>query len=72
MGMQTIVLLGHSTGCQDSVRYMQRYSTETPRMAGVILQASVGFQAGEISTTHHESLLAWTGPASPPSTPYLE
>ena len=39
--VQTIVLLGHSTGCQDNVRYMQKYSRETPHLAGVILQAPV-------------------------------
>ena len=39
--VQTVVLLGHSTGCQDNVRYMQKYSRETPNLAGVILQAPV-------------------------------
>ena len=39
--MQTVVLQGHSTGCQDSVRYMQNYGKETGHPAGVILQASV-------------------------------
>ncbi len=43
MCLQTVVLLGHSTGCQDSVRYMQKFSTEQPSLAGVILQASVRF-----------------------------
>eukprot|EP00878_Enallax_costatus_P007375 GHUV01007724.1.p1 GENE.GHUV01007724.1~~GHUV01007724.1.p1 ORF type:complete len:336 (+),score=52.69 GHUV01007724.1:260-1267(+) len=35
------VLMGHSTGCQDAVRYVQQYQTEDPRLAGVILQAPV-------------------------------
>ena len=39
--VQTVVLLGHSTGCQDNIRYMQKYSRETPHLAGVILQAPV-------------------------------
>ena len=43
MCLQTVVLLGHSTGCQDSVRYMQKFSTEQASLAGVILQASVRF-----------------------------
>uniref|UniRef100_A0A383WQ17 AB hydrolase-1 domain-containing protein n=1 Tax=Tetradesmus obliquus TaxID=3088 RepID=A0A383WQ17_TETOB len=35
------VLMGHSTGCQDAVRYVQRYRSDNSKLAGVILQAPV-------------------------------
>ncbi|KAF6261958.1 hypothetical protein COO60DRAFT_1625154 [Scenedesmus sp. NREL 46B-D3] len=35
------VLMGHSTGCQDAVRYVQRYRAEDSKLAGVVLQAPV-------------------------------
>lgn len=42
--MQGLVIMGHSTGCQDAVRYVQRnYSVDpaAPPLLGVILQAPV-------------------------------
>lgn len=43
LSMQGIVLVGHSTGCQDAVRYAQRCrtSSEEPPLLGVVLQAPV-------------------------------
>lgn len=40
-GCSRWVLMGHSTGCQDAVRYVQRYRAEDTKLAGVILQAPV-------------------------------
>lgn len=42
-GSQGVVLLGHSTGCQDSVRYAQLYrnSSEAAELLGLVLQAPV-------------------------------
>lgn len=42
--MQGVVIMGHSTGCQDTVRYVQKnYSVDpaAPPLLGVILQAPV-------------------------------
>lgn len=46
--VQGMVLLGHSTGTQDTVRYMQRHygDPQAPPVLGTILQAPV-------SGTHH-------------------
>lgn len=41
--MQGFILMGHSTGTQDTVRYVQRYygDPEAPPLLAVILQAPV-------------------------------
>ena len=41
---QGVVLIGHSTGCQDAVRYVARHrdAADAARLLGVILQAPVG------------------------------
>ena len=41
--LQGVVLLGHSTGCQDAVRYVQLHSKAAgaAHLAGVVLQAAV-------------------------------
>lgn len=38
-----MVLIGHSTGCQDAVRYVSLHSqdTDAAKLAGVVLQAAV-------------------------------
>ena len=44
MTVQAVVLLGHSTGCQDAVRYckvIQEDAGTAAPLAGVILQAPV-------------------------------
>lgn len=40
---QGVVMIGHSTGCQDAVRYLARHkeATDAARVLGVILQAPV-------------------------------
>ncbi|KAI3436620.1 hypothetical protein D9Q98_006037 [Chlorella vulgaris] len=42
-GSQALVIVGHSTGCQDAVRYSQRFrsSTDASPLRGVVLQAPV-------------------------------
>mmetsp|Transcript_9418 Transcript_9418/g.22676 ORF Transcript_9418/g.22676 Transcript_9418/m.22676 type:complete len:220 (-) Transcript_9418:82-741(-) len=42
-GSEGIVIIGHSTGCQDAVRYAQRFrrDAEAPPLMGVVLQAPV-------------------------------
>ncbi|GMH32541.1 hypothetical protein BSKO_00375 [Bryopsis sp. KO-2023] len=42
-GCQRIVIIGHSTGCQDVVRYVKRNLSDTdlPPLAGAVLQAPV-------------------------------
>ncbi len=40
--MQGIVLMGHSTGCQDAVRFVDKFSNqEHPLLLGIVLQAPV-------------------------------
>lgn len=41
--LQGIVIVGHSTGCQDAIRYAERYNkdTQAPPLLGVVLQAPV-------------------------------
>ena len=42
--VQAVILLGHSTGCQDTVRYckvIQKDAEDAAPLAGVILQAPV-------------------------------
>ena len=44
MPVQAVILLGHSTGCQDAVRYwivIQKDAEDAAPLAGVILQAPV-------------------------------
>ncbi len=43
--LQALVIMGHSTGCQDAVRYAARYgrSAEAAPVLGYILQAPVCF-----------------------------
>ena len=44
MPVQAVILLGHSTGCQDTVRYckvIQKDAEDAAPLAGVILQAPV-------------------------------
>ncbi|CAG9465134.1 unnamed protein product [Pedinophyceae sp. YPF-701] len=42
-GSRAVVIVGHSTGCQDAVRYVKRHrgDPEAPPIAGVVLQAPV-------------------------------
>ena len=42
-GLQAMILMGHSTGCQDAVRYAERFggATDGPPLLGYILQAPV-------------------------------
>jgi pimeloyl-ACP methyl ester carboxylesterase len=49
-GVTQVLLMGHSTGCQDAVRYVQRYGSQDtqqqqgrrlPQLVGVVLQAPV-------------------------------
>ncbi|KAF8063709.1 SPAPB24D3.06c [Scenedesmus sp. PABB004] len=40
-GVAAWVLVGHSTGCQDAVRYVQRHRAHDDALAGVVLQAPV-------------------------------
>ena len=44
-GVQGLIIMGHSTGCQDTVRYATRFgkSGETSPVLGYILQAPVHF-----------------------------
>ena len=42
--MQAVILIGHSTGCQDAVRYaeiVQDKGSDTAPLAGIVLQAPV-------------------------------
>lgn len=44
--MQAVILIGHSTGCQDAVRYAQRVQgdlkgSDAAPLAGIVLQAAV-------------------------------
>ncbi len=41
---QGIIVMGHSTGCQSAVRFVQRYGSDrsAARLLGVVLQAPVG------------------------------
>ncbi|KAG2492435.1 hypothetical protein HYH03_009378 [Edaphochlamys debaryana] len=72
-GVQEVVLMGHSTGCQDAVRYMQRYIADgegrgqeteaadeapVPRLLGTILQAPVSDSEWLSSYPDLEPLLA--------------
>lgn len=43
LSLQAMVLLGHSTGCQDAVRYVESHAkaTDAAPLAGVVLQAAV-------------------------------
>ena len=43
MVAQGVVIMGHSTGCQSAVRYVQRYAADrsAARLLGVVLQAPV-------------------------------
>lgn len=43
MVAQGVVIMGHSTGCQSAVRYVQRYGADrsAARLLGVVLQAPV-------------------------------
>jgi predicted alpha/beta hydrolase family esterase len=36
--------MGHSTGCQDVVRYVQKYGKTDQPLLGIILQAPVRFR----------------------------
>ena len=40
---EEVAVMGHSTGCQDAVRLIQRYGKDEafPKLTGIILQAAV-------------------------------
>lgn len=44
---QGVVIIGHSTGCQDAVRYVARHkeAADAARLLGIILQAPVNFES---------------------------
>ncbi|KAL3154068.1 hypothetical protein ABBQ32_013610 [Trebouxia sp. C0010 RCD-2024] len=56
---QAVILIGHSTGCQDAVRYAQRVQgdlkgSDAAPLAGIVLQAAVSdreYQAGKSTTS---------------------
>lgn len=60
--LQAIVLLGHSTGCQDAVRYVESHSKAegAAQLAGVVLQAAVRLQPNSAHICNIECLVAST------------
>jgi pimeloyl-ACP methyl ester carboxylesterase len=61
--LQGIVIVGHSTGCQDAVRYAQRYRTRSAAapLLGLVLQAPVSDSEWLASQpdTKERTALAW-------------
>jgi pimeloyl-ACP methyl ester carboxylesterase len=50
-GSQGVVLIGHSTGCQDAVRYAASYrgrDSEAAELLGIVLQAPVRGEGGRM------------------------
>ena len=48
MLLQAVILLGHSTGCQDAVKYAKvslPEAKDAAPLAGIVLQAPVSFTA---------------------------
>eukprot|EP01117_Protostelium_nocturnum_P010941 TRINITY_DN3959_c0_g1_i1.p1 TRINITY_DN3959_c0_g1~~TRINITY_DN3959_c0_g1_i1.p1 ORF type:complete len:277 (-),score=92.55 TRINITY_DN3959_c0_g1_i1:62-892(-) len=57
---ERVVLLGHSTGCQDSVYYMA-HGKESKRIHGVVLQAPVSDREYlKMSEPDYEKLVKWS------------